>query len=158
MRCRITTWAATAALLSATVPAAAQTKDAKGDHVDLIGCVQFEQDYREALGAAKGGPLGSGAGQGNEYVLVAGKAAPERGITSTNASPRGTAGESGDYLLTGKSEDELKRAVGRRIEVVGEVLPFRANKNATEDRNRLPRLSITAWHPVQDYCTPAGRK
>jgi hypothetical protein len=96
--------------------------------------------------------------EGNEYVLVAAKAAPATGVTSTNASPRGTAGESGDYLLTGKSEDELKRAVGREIEVVGTVLPFRANRNATEDRNRLPRLSITAWHPVQDYCPATGRK
>ena len=157
MSLRIATWAAAAALVSATIPAAAQSKSAKGDEVTIIGCVQFEKDYRAALGAAKGGPLASGIGQGNEFVLVAAKAAPETGVTSTNPSPRGTAGESGDYLLTGKSEDELKRVVGRQIEVVGTVLRFRANKNATEDRNRLPRLSISLWHPVQDYC-PATPK
>ena len=68
-----------------------------------------------------------------------------------------TAGLSGDYMLSGKTENELAKAVNREIEVVGIVEEFRANKNAKEDRDRLPRLAISTWHPVGDFC-PAGKR
>jgi hypothetical protein len=155
---RLATWGAAAALVCTALPAAGQSKTAKDtSEITVIGCVELEKDYRAALGAAKGGPLSSGAGQKDEYVLVASKAAPATGSTQTQQEAVATAGLSGDYLLSGKTEDELKRAIGRQVEVVGKVEPFRANKNAKEDRDRLPRLSITTWHPVNDFC-PAKTK
>src|SRR4051812_37708347 len=36
----------------------------------ITGCVEREADYRAAHGQAKGGPNGTGLGQGNEYVLT----------------------------------------------------------------------------------------
>jgi hypothetical protein len=157
-------WAVFAGSLSTALPLAAQSGSAKtsspdnGYQVTLIGCVQPEKDYRADLGAKKGGPLGSGAGQGNEYVLVKAKPAPGSGDRASSREAVATAGQQGDYLLTGKTEDELKRAIGRQIEVVGVVQAFRANESAKEDRDRLPRLTISTWHPVQDYCPAAGAK
>lgn len=146
---RITTWGFAAALALSAVPAAAQSKPKE---ITMIGCVETEKDYRAALNAKKGGPLASGAGQSNEFVLVKSTAAPKNGEKQTTSEAVATAGLQGDYLLTGKSEDELKRYIGRQVEVVGSVEPFRANRNATEDRDRLPRLTITNWHPVGDFC------
>jgi hypothetical protein len=148
-----------AAVIAMALPAAAQSQANKetasaaksGSPVTLVGCVQLEKDYRADLSAKKGGPLGSGVGQGNEYVLVNAKPATT-GEHQTRQDTIATAGEQGDYMLTGKTEDGLKRAIGRQVEVVGTVEPFRPNRNATEARDRLPRFAITTWHTVQDYC------
>lgn len=155
MRGTIATWGFAAALALTAMPAAAQSAKAKEiapKEITLIGCVDTEKDYRTALDARKGGPLGSGAGQSNEFVLVKSTAAPKNGEKQTSKEAVATAGLQGDYLLGGKTEDELKRYIGRQVEVVGVVEPFRANKNAKEDRDRLPRLTISAWHPVGDFC------
>jgi hypothetical protein len=160
MRGRQGLFGVAAAIAIAALPATVQSQATKGadsaakngSKVTLIGCVQLEKDYRADLSAKKGGPLGSGLGQGNEYVLVKAKPAPTSGERQTQQNAVATAGEQGDYLLTGKTEDGLKLAIGREVEVVGTVEPFRPNKNAAEARDRLPRLAITAWHPVKDYC------
>jgi hypothetical protein len=154
--------AAAFAMIGLPVAAQQQTKTAtgagnKGATLTLIGCVQPEKDYRAELHAKKGGPLGSGLGQGNEYVLVEAKPAPTAGDRQTRQEAVATSGQAGDYMLTGKTEDELKAAIGRQVEVVGTLQPFRGNTSAAEDRDRLPRLAITTWHPVQDYC-PASDK
>jgi hypothetical protein len=154
-----------AVALALAIPAGAQTHEAhnppsarnNGYEVSVIGCLMLEKDYRADLNAKKGGPLASGAGQSNEYVLVKAKPAAANGERQTRTEAVATAGQQGDYMLTGKPETELKAALGRQVEVVGIVQPFRANENAKEDRDRLPRLAITAWHPVQDYC-PASAK
>ena len=120
--------------------------------ITLIGCVEPEKDYRARLQAKNGGPLASGIGQSNEFVLSASTSAPANGSNKTPAEAVATAGLSGDYLLTGKPENELSKYVNRQVEVIGVVEDFRANKNAKEDRDRLPRLTIARWHPVGDYC------
>jgi hypothetical protein len=147
------------AITVAALPAHAQTRKSptSTDQVDLIGCVQLEKDYRADLDAKRGGPLASGAGQGNEYVLVKAKPTSKTSEALTKPEAVATAGEQGDYLLTGNEESELARALNRQIEVVGHVEPFRANRDAKEDRDRLPRLTISSWHPVQDFC-PANQK
>jgi len=124
---------------------------AKGE-ITLIGCVEQEKDYRARLDAKKGGPLASGAGQKNEFVLSSSTSAPANGSDKTPKEAVATAGLSGDYLLGGKPESELSKYVNRQVEVIGVVEEFRANKNAKEDRDRLPRLTISRWHPVGDYC------
>jgi hypothetical protein len=150
MASRLATWGAVAALLLGAAPAFGQSKSngkTAGD-VTLIGCVELEKDYRARMDAKKGGPAASGAGQGNEFVLVSAK--PEQAQTRREAVA--TAGQSGDYMLTGKTERELKSAVGRQIEVVGTVAPFEVHESAKDSRDRLPQLVISTWHPVNDYC------
>jgi hypothetical protein len=155
---RIATWGAALALVAAALPASSQsrktdkTNEVSAKRVTLIGCVELEKEYRAELGARAGGPLASGAGQGDEYVLVRAKAAPANGESQTSKEAVATAGQQGDYLLTGRFENELKRMIGRQVEVVGVVQPFRANRSAKEDRDRLPRLDMSAWHPAQDFC------
>jgi len=130
---------------------APKAQAAKGE-ITLIGCVEQEKDYRARLDAKKGGPLASGAGQQNEFVLSSSTSAPANGSDKTPKEAVATAGLSGDYLLGGKPESELSKYVNRQVEVIGVVEEFRANKNAKEDRDRLPRLTISRWHPVGDYC------
>src|SRR5688572_26742414 len=38
--------------------------------VTLVGCVIREADYRKTADAGKGGPVGTGLGRGDEFVLV----------------------------------------------------------------------------------------
>src|SRR3954462_7029674 len=155
--------AATIALAAATTTASGQGSSspanakAKSSEITVIGCVEPEKDYRARLDAKKGGPLASGVGQSNEFVLSSSRSAPANGSTRTRDEAVATAGLSGDYLLTGKPENELTKAINREVEVVGVVEEFRANKNAREDRDRLPRLVISTWHPVGDFC-PGARK
>ena len=133
----------------------AQSSEAKAQSskaITLIGCVEPEKDYRARLDAKKGGPLASGVGQKNEFVLSSSTSAAANGSEKTPKEAVATAGLSGDYLLTGKPETELSKYVNRQVEVIGVVEEFRANKNAKEDRDRLPRLTISQWHPVGDYC------
>jgi hypothetical protein len=150
-----------AALVLVAPLSAAQTPNPKAQspkpktstgEVTLIGCVEPEKDYRNRLNAAKGGPLASGAGQSNEFVLSSARPGPANGEKLTAKEAVATAGQRGDYLLTGKTETELKQAINREIEVVGIVQPFKANESAKEARDRLPRLAISSWHPVGDFC------
>jgi hypothetical protein len=154
MRATLATWGVAAAIVIAALPAAGKTTKTSAKHheVDLIGCVQLEKEYRSDLGAKPGGPGATGAGQANEYVLVKAKVTSKTSDTLTHHEAVATAGQQGDYMLTGKLESELGRAIGRQVEIVGVVQPFRANKSAKEDRDRLPELAITAWHPVSDFC------
>jgi hypothetical protein len=128
----------------------------KGE-VTLIGCVEPEKDYRTRLGAAKGGPLGSTVGQADEFVLSSAKPAPANSAALTRKEAVATAGENGDYELTGKSEADLKQAIGRQIEVIGVVQPFEVHESAKDSRDRLPRLMISSWHRVADSCAGAQK-
>ena len=58
--------------LPATAQAPAQQPTAKApeQQVTLVGCVQTEDDDRKAHNLAKGGAVGTGAGSGNEFVLI----------------------------------------------------------------------------------------
>ena len=138
-------------------PAAAAGQPAT--QVTLVGCVEFEQDYRKRMAAGRGGVLGSGVGATDEFVLTnvrpaqaaVGTTGGARGARGTAASP-GPGG--GVYTLTGPQEQNLKRDVGRQVEIVGML--ENAGKPSTgaelTDISDLPRIAITTWHPVGDFC------
>jgi hypothetical protein len=146
MRSRLARFGVVAALLLPAAPAGAQQQ------VSLIGCVEPEKDYRSRMSATKGGPLGTDVGQGNEFVLSSAKAAPANGSAQTRKEAVATSGQSGDYELTGKTEPDLKQAIGRQIEVIGVVQPFEVHDSAKDSRDRLPRLMVSSWHRVADSC------
>ena len=127
----------------------------------VIGCVEFEQDYRKRMTAGRGGVLGTGAGASDEFVLT--NVRPAAGSVGTtgqrSGQGRGNAAAStgsggGVYTLTGTQEKNLKRDVGRQVEIVGTL--ENAGKPSTgaelRDISDLPRIAITAWHPVEDFC------
>jgi hypothetical protein len=138
------------------------------NELTLIGCVEFEQDYRQRMAAGRGGVLGSGVGATDEFVLTnARPPASQAGTTGTGGSTparnagraaAGTASGSGAgggvYTLTGAQEKNLKRDVGRQVEVVGVM--ENAGKPSTgaelTDISDLPRIAIKTWHPVNDFC------
>jgi hypothetical protein len=135
--------------------AAAQTKTpgiAKPDEVAVIGCLELEKDYRSRMNRGKGGPLASGLGQNDEFVLTDVRPATEAAHAASAARPGG-----GVYSLTGNQETNLKRDIGRRIEVVGVLENAGKPSTAADARNvgTLPRLVIKTWHTVGDFC-PKG--
>jgi hypothetical protein len=66
--------------------------------ITVTGCVQREADYRQAQNIGRGGTAGTGAGQGNEYVLTN---ATMGGASGTSAT--GTSGSSTGSSATGGS-------------------------------------------------------
>jgi hypothetical protein len=103
---------ATAVLTGAA--AVAQTSDQSARDVEtdepitVAGCLQRESDYRRQNDSGKGGILGTGAGRGNEYILV--DSAGQCGTLAPGAAA---------YELTGSSEKDLAQFVGRRVEITG---------------------------------------
>jgi hypothetical protein len=125
--------------------AAAKPAAPAANEVSLIGCVEFESDYRKRMAAGRGGTLGSGAGASDEFVLT--NVRPAESKTKPGAG-------GGVYTLTGPQEKNLKRDVGRQVEVIGKI--ENAGKPSTgasiTDISDLPRIAITTWHPVNDFC------
>jgi hypothetical protein len=123
--------------------------------VTLVGCVEFEQDYRKRMAAGRGGVLGSGVGATDEFVLTNVRPAQSE-VGTTGRAGRGAAPGAGGgvYTLTGPQEQNLKRDVGRQVEVVGTI--ENAGKPSTgaelTDISDLPRVAIKTWHPVGDFC------
>jgi len=122
---------------------AQQQKPSENGKVTLVGCIEMEKDYRARLNASRGGVLGTGLGEGHEFVLSSSKPAP---------GARGGKAVAGDYSLTGKLEPELVRQIGKQVEIVGTVKPFSAPRSAEADRDRLPELVVELWHPFSDFC------
>src|SRR5690349_18670774 len=62
---------------SAEAQAASQDRASRQPEapITLVGCVMREADYRKAADAGKGGPVGTGLGRGDEFVLVNAKKA-----------------------------------------------------------------------------------
>ncbi len=54
------------------------------------------------------------------------------------------------YAITGNREDELKREVGRQVEVTGYV-EVDESKGTSKVKD-LPRMNISQWGRVQDFC------
>jgi hypothetical protein len=136
------------AVTHAQAPAAgakSQTPAATAKEVTLIGCVEFESDYRKRMAAGRGGALGTGVGATDEFVLTNVRPAESK----TRPGPGG-----GVYTLTGAQEKNLKRDVGRQVEIVGTI--ENAGKPSTgasvTDISDLPRIAIATWHPVGDFC------
>ena len=97
----------------APAPTAGRTETLS--QVTVTGCVTRES---EATGE-RGGPLNSGVGSGNEFVLV--RAAPSGAAApaSTDASRADAKPAAISYSLTGSRERELTGLVGRQVEIVG---------------------------------------
>lgn len=123
-------------LLGAALPALAQTAGDAGKEVRIVGCVQWEKDYRKERNEGRGGALGTGLGVGNEFVLTMVK--PEGGRKATA------------YSITGDREKELGRRIGQQIEVIGVVED--AGKPDAERFGDLSRIRMTAWVPLKDSC------
>ena len=106
-------------------PPSAQTAGTQAEtQVVLVGCLQREADYRRQQSAGRGGAVGTGAGLGNEFVLVnASMATATPGSTTSTPSGSDTAcapGGAGDaYELTGSREKDLEGFVGKRVEITG---------------------------------------
>ncbi len=123
-------------LLGAALPALGQSAGDLGKEVRILGCVQWEKDYRKERNEGRGGALGTGLGVGNEFVLTMVK--PEGGRKPTA------------YSITGDREKELGRRIGQQIEVIGVVED--AGKADAERFGDLPRIRMTAWVPIKDSC------
>ena len=156
MKQGLTTLAVGLLLASSTTLAAQGTtqKDraaamTKGAEVQLVGCLEYETDYRARMNTGKGGVLGTGVGAGNEYVLSNAAVAPPG---ATAPKPTGTSGSSGsDYMLTGTVEENMKREVGRQVHIIGTV-------DQVGSGSELSRISVSAFHPMMDYCPATARK
>lgn len=116
-------------------PVAAQTTQPEStttgaqQSITLVGCLQTEADYRRAQDAGRGGVAMTGAGLGNEYVLIQteGAGGPGGYEPAGNADCGSSTAFAGTaYELTGTRERELAQFVGRRVEITGEL------KNADE--------------------------
>lgn len=123
-------------VLGGALPAFAQSSRDTDKEVRIVGCVQWEKDYRRERNEGHGGALGTGLGVGNEFVLTMVK--PEGGRKATA------------YSITGDREKELGRRIGQQIEVIG-VLED-AGKPEGERFGDLPRIRMTVWVPVKDSC------
>jgi hypothetical protein len=134
-----------------------------GREVALVGCVALDSDTPRADVAsddrfvlvdarpapehlAQEAPVGTtgDAPRDGERAREGDRAeAPREGQPGATAGAVGTSGDAGAevYTLTGDQADELAGAVGRQVHVIGLV----------EDGDRI---SVTAWHPVNDFCPP----
>jgi len=125
-----------ASVVAAALPAFAQAGSDNGKEVRIVGCVQWEKEYRRLRHEGPGGALGSGIGVGNEFVLA---------MVKPDATRKATA-----YSITGDREKELGRRIGQRIEVIGVV---EDEGKADADRfGDLPRIRMKAWVPIKDSC------
>ena len=97
-----------AVALAQTNDQASRKSEAEETPITVVGCVQRESDYRRQNDTGQGGVLGTGAGIGNEFVLV--DSAGDCGKLAPGAAA---------YELTGKGEPELEAFVGRRVEITG---------------------------------------
>lgn len=118
-------------------PLLAQSAKTEGREVRLVGCVQWEKDYRRVRSEGRGGALGTGIGVGNEYVLT---------MVKPDGARKATA-----YGLTGDREKELGRRIGQQIEVIGVIED--EGKAGTDRFSDLPRINVTAWIPLKDSCS-----
>jgi hypothetical protein len=118
------------------MPAVAQESKYLEKEVRLVGCVQWEKDYRRERNEGHGGAFGTGAGVGNEFVL-------------TMVKPDGTR-KATAYSLTGVREKELGRRIGQQVEVIGTLEA--EGKAGSEQFGDLPRIKMAAWVPLKDSC------
>ncbi len=109
----------TLAVLALVTPGNAQYR-VEERPITLVGCVMKESDYRIHHSRGPGGPLQSGLGRGNDYVLVdaievqPGHMFPAGTDLSCSRSLGGR-----PYEMKGGNESALRVAVGRRVELSG---------------------------------------
>jgi hypothetical protein len=133
---RIITLAVVVSLFAAALPLFAQAPKDADKEIRIVGCVQWEKDYRKQRSEGRGGALGTGVGVGNEFVLTMVKPEGARKATA--------------YSITGDREKELGRRIGQQVEVIGVIED--EGKADSERFGDLPRIRMTAWVPVKDSC------
>jgi hypothetical protein len=115
-----------ATIFAAALPAFAAAGDETGKEVRIVGCVQWEKDYLKK----------SRIGDDNEFVLM---------MVKPDATRKATA-----YSITGDREKELGRRIGQQMEVIG-IIADEGKPEANRFRD-LPRIKMTAWVPLKDFC------
>ena len=116
-----------------------QSEMRSAEQVTIVGCVQSETDYRRAKNLGGAGAMGTGAGAGNEFVLVnasmshgssaAGTTAGAPSTTGTAGSAASASGEA--YELTGSGESKAGSFVGKRVEITGKLKASEAGPTGT---------------------------
>jgi hypothetical protein len=189
MKTRISSGVGCAAILAFAVAAAAQqpttpptstpqtatpqttTRSTADQDVTVTGCVQKEADFRQARDAGKGGVAGTGAGAGNEFVLINASMGASDPTTPTGTSGSTAAGSA--YEVTGPNEGQLANHIGKRVEIRGKVKasettaggqPTGGATAGTPPRGvdvggkdlKLRELEITSVREVSGSC-PAGK-
>jgi hypothetical protein len=101
-----------------TSSAQAASNSQSGTPITLVGCLQREADYRRATDAGRGGVAATGAGLGNEFVLVNASAAGAGSAADASADCSAATGGQA-YELTGSRERDLEQYVGKRVELIG---------------------------------------
>lgn len=169
-RCVVATAALGLAMI-AQAAAAPQERTASEQQVTVTGCIQSEADYRRARDAGRGGIAGTGAGVGNEFVLINASMA-KSGAGAAAETPTGTAGAATmAYELTGTGEGKAAAHVGKRVEIAGtlkaaEVQAGRPTGGATAGKPpegvdvagkdlKLRELEVTSIREVPGTC-PKG--
>ena len=102
--------------------------------VTVIGCIQRESDYRQAMDKGRGGVAGTGVGAGDEFVLT-NPSIKTQGL-KPDAAPADQA-----YELTGTGEEKVKEFVGKRVEITGRL------KAAEVSPGGAPTGGATAGRP-----------
>jgi hypothetical protein len=132
----------------ATTSTVGQIDEVQATPITLVGCLQREADYRRQHDSGRGGVLATGAGLGNEYVLIN---ASRAGSTGTPAAVDCATASTGDaYELTGKSERELEPFVGRLVEITG------MRKKADIESEAVGASGTTAAKPTGGF-DPLGQ-
>jgi hypothetical protein len=96
--------------------ASREARHQENTQITLVGCLQREADYRKEHHSGRGGPVATGLGLKNEYVLVNAYPADSGANATVDCSAKGT-GEA--YELTGKRERDLAKFVGHPVEITG---------------------------------------
>jgi hypothetical protein len=115
-------------------PPSTQASTQQETPVTLVGCVMRETDYRKANDSGRGGPLGTGLGRGDEFVLVnatktaTGSDAAAAAGECSSAATRGQA-----YELSGSREKDLAQYVGRAVEINGMLKPAKTETGPQEE-------------------------
>ena len=126
------------------------TRDA-ADVLTVAGCVQGEAGYRSQIGDGKGGVAGTGLGESHEFVLRA-----VRTVSTETLKPIDKPGKGEDvYLLTGKLESELGKAVGHQVAVSGYVKV--KETNGTRKVEDLPEMVVVGWHNISAHCSASPK-
>jgi len=147
-------------------PTQQPTAQAPSQQVTITGCVQPEADYRRAHNLGRGGAAATGAGVGDEFVIVNASMSTTAASTTAAREPgtppaaTGTAGTSGEaYEATGKGEGQLEQYAGKRVEITGTVKPV--EKTAGKPAGgidpmgqdlKLPELEITTVRAASGEC------
>jgi hypothetical protein len=124
----------------------------KGTPATLVGCIMKESDYREQQTGHNGGWLNTGAGVGNEYILVNAVPGPINEQTAAEANCENISGGR-TYELKGPAERKrnLEAFVGHRIEVSGRI------ENAKTDVTVGTTGELVAGEPTGGPVNPRRR-